>query len=565
MTADEDNGPAGELLVGDWRVIPRRNELERDGVAVRLEPKAIEVLLHLARQPGAVVGREELLAAAWPGLVVGDDALTQAIIKLRKAFEDDAHRPKYIETISKRGYRLIAPVDGVQQSLPEASIPGRPLAVRHRRALIAIAAIGALVAVAVIAIPLVSKTVKMPWPITSDTRGAVTASLPVVAVLPFSNLSGDPKRDYFSDGVTEDIIGALGRFSGVRVMSRNAVQGFKDKTPSPQAIRAELAAGYVVQGSVREAAGKVRVAVQLSGTDTGVLLWSERFDAEGTELLEIQDRIVRNVVSALALKLTRAEEDRVFTRPTESAEAYDLLLRARALTTRQDRSANREARALLERARGLAPDYVEVLTAQCAAEFQRAMYGWIEDVVAGARRAEALCMAVLASPDERAHTRAHAVLASIYSNDNRLDESLRHAERAIELNPSDVTALYRRGAALLYSGRIDESIVALETAQRFEPHSFDGMNLAVAYHVAGRYPEALAQVDGLLARIPDNAGLHAIRAATLARLGNATEAHRAADQVRRFSPYFRVEHFGTRFAKPEYKATLQEGARMAGL
>jgi tetratricopeptide (TPR) repeat protein len=183
------------------------------------------------------------------------------------------------------------------------------------------------------------------------------------------------------------------------------------------------------------------------------------------------------------------------------------------------------------------------------------------------RRAEELCKRALASPDQRAHTRAHAVIAAVYSNQNRFDEALSHTERAIELNASDSAALFRRGMALLYVGRIDESIAAYTLAKRFEPQPSvgDANSLTTAYYVAGRYREALALADTLLAIAPHHVSLNAIRAATLAQLGNADEARRAAGQVRRFSPLFEVENFGTRFVDPAYAARLHDGLRKAGL
>ena len=385
-----------------------------------------------------------------------------------------------------------------------------------------------------------------------------------IAVMPFSNLSGDAKRDYFSDGITEDIISALGRFSGLMVISQNAVRDYKGKTSTPQALRTELGARYIVQGSIREADGKLRAAVELSDADKGVLLWAERYDGEGTELFAIQDRIVKNIVASLQVRLTQLEQLRVFTKPTESLEAYDLVLRARWLLNQVDRSANREARALLARARDLAPEYAEILTTLGEAELQRALYGWIEDPAEAMRRAEELGKRALASVDPRAHARAHALIAGIYSNLGRFEEALGHAERAVELNASDTTALHRRGGALLYVGRIGEAIAVLETAKRIDP-DLNGLNLAVAYYVAGRYREALAQADVVVARFPGDVALHAIRAAALSQLGNADEARRAADQVRRFSPSFQVEYFGMRFADPKYTAKLHEGLHNAGL
>jgi TolB-like protein/class 3 adenylate cyclase/regulator of sirC expression with transglutaminase-like and TPR domain len=388
-----------------------------------------------------------------------------------------------------------------------------------------------------------------------------------IAVMPFANQSGDPKRDYFSDGITEDIINALGRFSGVMVISRNAVQAYKGRPMTSAEFSRELGVRYIAQGSVRHADGKLRVVVELSDAEQGAQLWSERYEGAGAEVFEVQDRIVKDIVGALAVKLTRIEQQRVFSKPTDSLEAYDLVLHARSLLDRTERSANREARALLARAQKLSPEYAELLIALADAEMQRALYGWIEDVAEAMRRGEELCKRVLASPDQRAHTRAHAVIAGIYSNQDRFEEALTHTERAIELNASDSAALYKRGMALLYVGRIDESIAAYELAKRFDPHPSvgDAFSVPIAYYVAGRYREALVYADALLARNPHHTSLHAIRAAALAQLGNADEARRAADQVRRFSPLFQVENWGRRFTNPEYTAKIHDGLRKAGL
>ena len=158
-------------------------------------------------------------------------------------------------------------------------------------------------------------------------------------------------------------------------------------------------------------------------------------------------------------------------------------------------------------------------------------------------------------------------MATIFSNQGRYEDALVHAERAFELNPSDSAALFKRGMALLYVGRTGEAIAAYEMAKRFEPqpNPNDAFSAPFAYYVAGRYREALAYADAMLARVPNHFGLHAIRAATLAQLGDAEEARRAADQVRRLSPLFRVEYIGTRFRSPDDAAKIQDGLRKAGL
>jgi len=557
----ESEKAAPDLLIGDWRVSAERNELSRGGKTLRLEPKAIEVLGRLAARAGEVVSREELLEAVWPGVIVGDDALSQAIIKLRRAFGDDAREPRYIQTISKRGYRLVAPI---ASPAPLAASETSRKTTHRRAALIAASALLAAFLAALVGTQILRRA-PMPWPLAADTRSASTASIPVVAILPLANLSGDPKRDHFSAGVTEDLIEALGRFSGVRVLSRNAVQQLRASTPPPPAIREAVGADYVLQGSLREANGKVRVAVELSDTATGMLLWAERYDGEGAQVFEIQDRIARNIVGSLHVRLTRLEQARVFTKPTESLDAYDLVLRARALLEEDGRAANREARELLSRAEKLAPDYAEIFVTFAQAEIQRAHYGWIEDPAEGLRRAEMHATRALASPDQRAHARAHSLIALSYGYQNRFEEALRHTEQALELNPSDSMALYRHGSALLFLGRLDEAIAAMETAKRYEPPAGTRINLSLAYYVAGRYPQALADVDGLLAHAPHLATLHAIRAATLAQLGRLEEAREAAGEVRRLSPLFRVMQYGAHFANPAHTEKIREGLRVAGL
>jgi len=387
-----------------------------------------------------------------------------------------------------------------------------------------------------------------------------------IAVLPFANHSADPKREYFSDGLTEDIINALGRFSGIRVIAHNAVQAYKARTTTPDQISRELGVRYVVQGSVRQADGRLRVGVELSDAMKGTLLWSERYDGEGRQVFEIQDRIVRNVVGALAVKLTALEQQRAAAKPPESLEAYDLVLRARELLRAVERSANREARGLLAQAIKLSPNYAEAYAARSHAEFQRALFGWIEDPAEALRRSEEAARRALAIDDPGANARAHGILGNIHTFTGNYEAALADAERAIELNGSDAIAHALRGGILLWTGKIDESIAATEAARRFDPRlSTEAIfNLALAYYLAGRYRDAVQAT----AAIPPNGRTvfqHAVHAAALAQLGDAEGARRAADEVRRQSPFFDVKLFGTRLVNPAQREKAQEGLRKAGL
>jgi len=387
-----------------------------------------------------------------------------------------------------------------------------------------------------------------------------------LAVLPFANHSADPKREYFSDGLTEDMINALGRFSAIRVIAHNTVQAYKNRTIAPDQISRELGVRYVVQGSVRQADGRLRVGIELSDAMKGTLLWSERYDGQGSEVFEIQDRIVRNIVGSLAVKLTTLEQQRAAAKPPENLEAYELVLRARELMRVVERPTNREARSLIAQAIKLSPNYAEAHAARAHAEFQRAAFGWIEDPTEGLHRAEQAARRTLAIDDPGANARAHAILGNIHTFTGNYEAALVEAERAIELNASDAVARALRGGILLWTGKIDESIAASEAARRFDPRlSSEGMfNLALAYYLAGRYREA-AQTATAVEPKARSVFVQAVHAAALAQLGDAEDARRAAGEVRRLDPFFDVKLFGQRLVNPAHRDKAQEGLRKAGL
>ncbi len=387
-----------------------------------------------------------------------------------------------------------------------------------------------------------------------------------IAVLPFANQSGDAKRDYFSDGITEDITNALGRFSTLRVIAAGAAQGYKGRKVSSDEAGRELGVRYVVQGSVREAGGRLRVGVELSDAAKGTLLWSERYEGEDRELFQIQDRIVRNVASALAVKLTSLELQRVTAKPPESMEAYDLVLRARELLPRGDRASNREARGLLARALQLSPGYAEAHAALAEGEFQRAIFGWMEDPQEGLRRSEEAAQQAIALGDAGAAARAHGVLGQVYSFTQRYDDALVEANRALELNSSDVLAYGLRGGVLLWTGRIDESVAASEMARQLDPRASleSGFNLALGYYLQRRYREAVQTADAALRGLPEVSFLEAVRAAALAQLGRGDEARQAVAHARSIDPFFKAELFGKRLVNPAHQKHLQEGLQKAG-
>lgn len=573
--------PESVWTVGPWRVDAGTGELRRNGPPAelqRVEPKVAEVLVYLARRAGKVVGRDELLAAVWPRVVVGDDALTQAVIKLRKALGDDARRPTYIETLAKRGYRLIASVAPASPVVPASTVaevsraapllPEAPVALEPHDPWWLGGLAGAIVTVTVTAGVLFGDTRDWAWPIGGvDPTQTVVESLPVIAVLPLVNASGDPAREFFSDDVGDEIIHALGRYSGLRVISRNSVQQFKQREASPQVVSTELGARYVVTGSVRELDGQVRVAVELSDAQTARVLWSERFDRRGGEVFAIQDSVVQAIVGALAVKVIKLESDRAANRPPSQREAYDLVLLARARLAQAERGANRQGRALVAKARELAPDYAMTYVVESELEEQRADLGWIENAAHGLELAERAARRALTFDDPGTSARAHAQLGRIHSLRREHDLALAESERARALNPSDPFIAEVRAETLLWTGRSQEAVALLEGALRLDPagrHSPVRQVIVVAYFAAERYPEALAACERALAEHPDLPMLHTMRAALMAQAGRPEEARRSVAEVRRLQPNFPVTDFGTRFADPALRERFQAALRSAG-
>lgn len=596
--ADATDGPAsrpegaaeaaGVWVVGAWRLDALTGELQREGPPPerqRLEPKVAEVLLHLAGRAGQVVSRDELLTAVWPGVVVGDDALTQVVIKLRKALGDDARRPAYIETLSKRGYRLIAtvsaPVSAPLETPSAAQAPPSPPAAPVAPAEMAHAALpppaaprrpwrlaaGAL-ALAALAVLGYGHWRDWPWPIGHEPAARSAAeALPVIAVLPLVNGSGNPAREFFSDGVTDDIIHALGRYSGLRVISRNSVQQFKQRQASSRVVSSELGARYVVTGSVRELEGQVRVAVELSDAESARVLWSQHFDRQGGEVFAIQDSIVQNIVGVLAVKVSKLESDRAATRAPRQREAYDLVLLARTHLAQAERAANRQGRALVAQARELAPDYAMAHVVESELEEQRADLGWIENPAQGLMVAERAARQALTIDDPGANARAHAQLSRIHTLRGEYAQALAESERARALNPSDTVIAELRAQALLWTGRTQEAVALLEGAIQLDPagrRSPVRQVIVLAYFAAERYADALAACERALAENPEQPMLHTMRAALLAQAGRHDEARQSVAEVHRLRPNFPTSDFGNRFADPAMRDRFQAALIKAG-
>ncbi len=388
---------------------------------------------------------------------------------------------------------------------------------------------------------------------------------PTIAVLPFENLSGDPDQGYFSDGLTEDVIAALGRFSNLSVLARNATLRFKGQARPPEEIGRELGVGYLLEGSVRRAGSQIRVSAQLIDATTGQHLWSSRYDNEFEDLFSVQDDITRNVAGALAVELTRVESDRAADKPTENLEAYDYVLRGWDQLLLYERSANYRAREMFKRAIEIDPGYATAYVGLGDAFRLGVTSGYTEFIVRDLERAEALTRQALGlDPNSVGALR---VLGYLYLQKGEYDLAASHLRSALEINPSDAHSYTGYGYVLLYSGHEQKAVEWLEAALLLDPNmvASDLASLAQAYYLSGRYGEAVATAHEALRRHPDHTVAYSILAAAYAQLGRAEMAARAAQDVLRTRPFFTIAWYTAAFADPDDAAHVADGLRKAGL
>jgi adenylate cyclase len=428
------------FTLGQATVRPSAGEVRAGGRVIRLEPRVMQVFVALARAGGGVVSRDDLVASCWSGRIVGDDAITRCVVRLRRLAESEAPGSFAIETFNKIGYRLVPA--GSETERPPADAPGAP-------------------------------------------RG------PAICVLPFVNMSGDPEQEYFSDGISEDIITDLSKVSTLQVCARNTAFAFKGQSVRAADLALELGVSHVLEGSVRKAGGRVRITAQLVDGATGNDVWADRFDRDLTDIFSLQDEISEAIVSALRLKLLPAEKLAIERRGTNSAEAYDLYLLARQLW--------------------LSGNYGDL--------------GLEEATVRLCRQA------VQVDP---AYAQAWALMGSAQTNlrftFGRSDvDSWTAVERALALDPDLSEGHALKARHLHFAGRYDEATEEVAIALRLDPESYEANAVAGRYyHGQRRFEDAIRHWEKMAALTDINFAVHGMLSSCYTALGDAEGARRSA-------------------------------------
>ena len=368
---------------------------------------------------------------------------------------------------------------------------------------------------------------------------------PSIAVLPFTNMSGDPEQDYFADGMVEDIVTALSRFKSLFVIARNSSFTYKGRAVDIKQVGRELGVRYVLEGSVRKSGKRVRIAGQLIDARTGGHLWADRFDGELEDIFQLQDQVATNVISALVPRLEQVEIERVKHKPTESLDAYDSYLRGIATVLPYTREGDNEALRLFYRAIELDPEFAVAYGWAAWIFVTRKSNGWMIDrnrEIAETTRL-ARCAVELGRDDAAALCWGGGALAYVA---NELDEGITLLDRALVLNPNLAAAWYVSGWLLVYLGAADEAVTRFTTAMRLSP--LDPLifrvhgGVAYAHFFAGRYEEARGWAEKAVRARPT--WLTGVRGAAVcnALAGRLDDAKRYMATMRALDPTLRLSN-----------------------
>ncbi len=392
---------------------------------------------------------------------------------------------------------------------------------------------------------------------------------PSIAVIPFVNMSGDPEQEYFADGVVEDIIMALSRFRQLFVIARNSSFAYKGRSVDVKEIGRGLGVRYLLEGSVRKAADRLRITGQLIDTATGAHLWADRFDGRMADIFDLQDQITAKVVGAVGPRLEQAEIERAKRKPTESLDAYDHYLRGMAAFHRFERTANSEALESFSRAFELDPDFGAALGMAARCYAQRKGFGWLTDPEAEAAEARRLARLAASAGRDDAVALGAAGFTLVMFGDTENGAAL--TDKALAINPNLAWARHIDGFAKAICGEPEKAVEQASLAMRLSPQDAQTFAMqavvALGHFLSGHDEEAHVLASGAMRELPNFPLAAGVAAASAAISGRDAEASLAIDRLREQAPALRLSNLPEWFAfrRPEDLARWFEGLRRAGL
>ncbi len=517
---------------GDHVLDVERRQLRRGGEPVALEPQVFDLLVHLIRNRGRVVSKDELIETVWGGRIVSDSAVTTRINAARKAIGDDGAAQRLIRTVPRRGIHFIGEVR--EEAAPGAS------------------AAPALAPPAAIPLALPDK--------------------PSIAVLPFANLSSDPEQDYFAEGMVEDIITNLARLRWLFVIARNSTFTYKGRAVDIRQVAEELGVRYVLEGSVRRTDSRVRVTAQLIEAESGGHVWAERYDRGIEDIFAVQDEITDTISGTLEPAISAAERDRAHRKPPGSLGAWELYQRGMRHMLRRNREDFTTARTLFREALALDPSFATAHAAFAISAFWQITHGFATD--AAAMRAELLSAAERAIECDERDFLAHSAMGLAFMELGRNAMALAEHEIATALNPNSAFAQWCFGYALNRDDRPREALDRFDLALRLSPRdpgawSYQTLRASALYQL-GRYEAAIAAArDATRTPLADVVWPLVHWAASLGGLDRGNEAAPVIDELRRKRPGLTIAVFRA-WPHNEHRSAgslerIADGLRKAGL
>lgn len=559
-----------QFFINDYRVSPSEGLLTCGDEITRLEPKAMDVLVYFASRPNDVITRDELEREVWHGALVGYDAVTNTIIKLRKALKDNARQPHFIATIPKKGYQLIAEItypdsDNIAEDTPTRN-SGSLSENQQNTQSWSPYKIGALIVAGVFTLSLIIYSTF--WLLESSPvfEDASSQESPSIIVLPFENLSGDVKQEYLADGITEDIITDLSRLSNILVISSNTSSTYKGKQVTAEKVGKDLNINFVLRGSIQRLGSEVRVNAQLVNTKTGFNAWAQRYDRKLTEVFAVQDDVTNSIVKALTVKITNQEKFRLAQRATDSLKAYDFFQEGQKNSLIRTKEAYQQAREDYKNAIEIDPDYGRAYGAMAVTYAFEFLGGWIDNPDETLDRALLLAKKAVALDDTTPQT--YWALSFVYLMRKEYNNAEKAVTQAITIAPNYADGYGLLALINMYIGQPERAIEINNKAMQLNPYySWNYLYThGSAYFLLGDYNTAIELLEKAQLRNQNTILLKLLLVACYIENNRQNDAEWLVEEILMLRPMAKISNIEKTiiFSKRNLMYRLADNLRKAG-
>lgn len=561
----------------------RQGLIHPDGSLAKLRPQSLQVFEFLLQHPHEIISRERLHQAVWGGMSVTDDSLSQCIRDIRRALGDESRH--LLQTVPKKGYRLVindgedVPAivvfaaeesTGPNSESPESVSAQRFSLTEYAQSIglrkfnasaIRQSTLMLMVLFCVVGVGLFY------WAFTRPDTTPFAGS-PSVVVLPFDNANDLPDQRYLSDGISEDIVTALNRFSDMRVMSWDAVSRMSASMEAIDRVVSHPSVRYLVTGSVRRSGDKIRITVRLTDTRADQLVWAERYEEPVADVFAIQDKIATRVATTVSSTVSRREPGLVVNKPETQFQAYDFMLRGRFELRFRTKKRNFQARKYFEQAIAFNPTLDSAYIGIALTYIEEVLLGWTEWPVRAVELAKSNLYKAIEYNELNA--RAQSELALVYLILGEHDLSDAAIARALEINPNSPKSRAQKGYNELWTGSPEDAIEHIVFALEYDPYNPIGLNnLGVSYFMTGQYKQAAATLEQAQS-VQTEAGAYSriFLTAVYADLNETEKATESASKIRSYYPFFEVDNYinhAPMLATAEMRDKLRNSLKKAGL